>query len=224
MSHLKDLDPDMYNGLVQLLDCEDASSAMLNFETTRTTMFGETITTELKTNGSTIDVTNDNREEYVELYLQHTLIDLVRPSYEAFKRGFYKVCECEVLEWFNANEVELLICGSPTLDFDSLKEGARYDGYEASTQIIIDFWDVVQNELSSEQQRKLLAFATGSARAPINGLKELHMTITKAVESEQLPTSHTCFNQLILPEYPNKNVLREKILVAITHATGFGLL
>jgi hypothetical protein len=223
LSHLQDLDPAMYDGLSQLLSCENAEDTCLTFETTRTTLFGETLTEELITGGSDIDVTNENREEYVQLYLQHRLVNSVSQSFDAFKRGFYKVCECQVLEWFHANELELLICGSNTLDFESLKDGCRYDGYEAEDRVICDFWDVV-SELTTEQQAQLLAFATGSARAPINGLKELRMTITKAVESEQLPTSHTCFNQLILPAYESKKVLREKILIAITHATGFGLL
>jgi hypothetical protein len=50
------------------------------------------------------------------------------------------------------------------------------------------------------------------------------MIITKSTNSEQLPTSHTCFNQLILPDYESKEILKEKVLIAITHATGFGLL
>jgi hypothetical protein len=204
------------------------------------------VTEELKPGGSDINVTNANREEYVQLYLQHTLVDRVRPSYEgmkssfsssmhtnlvffattwcaAFKRGFYKVCDCEVLDWFNANELELLICGSPTLDFQSLQQGGRYDGYESSDRIIQEFWEVV-HELSLEEQAKLLGFATGSARSPIGGLAELRMIVTKSTNTEQLPTSHTCFNQLILPEYASKEVLKEKILIAITYATGFGLL
>ena len=133
------------------------------------------------------------------------------------------MCDCEVLDWFNANELELLICGSPTLDFQSLQQGCRYDGYESSDRIIQEFWEVV-HELSLEEQAKLLGFATGSARSPIGGLAELRMIVTKSTNTEQLPTSHTCFNQLILPEYASKKVLKEKILIAITHATGFGLL
>ena len=221
--HLKDLDPAMYNGLLQLLSCEDACETCLTFETTRTTLFGEVVTEELMEGGSDIEVTNDNRDEYVRLYLKQKLVTCVKTSFDAFKRGFYKVCDCEVLDWFNADEVELLICGSPTLDFESLREGTRYDGYNPEDRVVKDFWEVVF-ELTPDQQAKLLQFATGSARAPINGLKDLHMTITKSSACEQLPTSHTCFNQLVLPDYESKEIMKEKVLIAITHATGFGLL
>lgn len=40
---------------------------------------------------------------------------------------------------------------------------------------------------------------------------------------ENLPEAHTCFNQLILPEYPNKDVLKKKLIIAISNAEGFGL-
>lgn len=40
---------------------------------------------------------------------------------------------------------------------------------------------------------------------------------------ENLPEAHTCFNQLILPEYPNKEVLKKKLIIAISNAEGFGL-
>lgn len=39
----------------------------------------------------------------------------------------------------------------------------------------------------------------------------------------RLPSAHTCFNQLDLPEYENKEILRERLLMAIHEgATGFG--
>lgn len=40
----------------------------------------------------------------------------------------------------------------------------------------------------------------------------------------RLPTSHTCFNVLLLPEYGSKEKLRERLLKAITYAKGFGML
>lgn len=40
---------------------------------------------------------------------------------------------------------------------------------------------------------------------------------------ENLPEAHTCFNQLILPEYPSKESLKKKLIIAISNAEGFGL-
>ena len=73
-------------------------------------------------------------------------------------------------------------------------------------------------------KRRLLDFATGSDRAPVGGLGALALTLQRAgPDSERLPTSHTCFNTLLLPDYGSREKLRERLLTAIDNARGFGL-
>lgn len=43
-------------------------------------------------------------------------------------------------------------------------------------------------------------------------------------DSEQLPTSHTCFNHLLLSEYTTKEKLERKLRAAIKESEGFGLI
>lgn len=43
-------------------------------------------------------------------------------------------------------------------------------------------------------------------------------------DTDRLPTAHTCFNAFLLPDYSSKDKLREKLLIAINNAEGFGLL
>ncbi len=65
------------------------------------------------------------------------------------------------------------------------------------------FWRVVHG-LQPEQQKQLLFFVTGSDRVPIKGLASLTppFTISRAgPHSDRLPTAHTCFNHLLLPDY-----------------------
>lgn len=38
------------------------------------------------------------------------------------------------------------------------------------------------------------------------------------------PAAHTCFNHLLMPEYSSEAVLKEKLLLAISNAEGFGLM
>ena len=60
---------------------------------------------------------------------------------------------------------------------------------------------------------------------PIGGLGDLTLVISKNGDSdEQLPTSHTCFNHLLLPEYSTFQILKNRLLTAIQNAQGFGLL
>ncbi|VDP74560.1 unnamed protein product [Schistosoma curassoni] len=39
----------------------------------------------------------------------------------------------------------------------------------------------------------------------------------------RLPSAHTCFNILLLPEYQSLEKLQQSLLLAITHCKGFGM-
>ncbi len=78
--------------------------------------------------------------------------------------------------------------------------------------------------LSQDLQKKFLLFTTGSDRIPVGGVSEMSFKITRLPhKTENLPEAHTCFNQLVLPRYENKRILREKLITAISNAEGFGL-
>jgi hypothetical protein len=65
---------------------------------------------------------------------------------------------------------------------------------------------------------------------PLEGFKGLigmrgpqKFSIHRAYGEERLPTAHTCFNQLDVPDYPSEEVLQRKLLQAICEAhEGFG--
>ena len=73
-------------------------------------------------------------------------------------------------------------------------------------------------------KKRFLFFTTGCDRAPIQGLAELRLTIQRSgPDSDRLPTSHTCFNTLLIPEYLTRERLRERLTTAVENAEGFGL-
>lgn len=74
------------------------------------------------------------------------------------------------------------------------------------------------------EQRCFLKFFTGSDRAPIGGLGNMKCVIQRdGPDSWKLPTSHTCFNTLLLPEYSSKQKMEDRLKLAILNAEGFGL-
>ena len=78
--------------------------------------------------------------------------------------------------------------------------------------------------MNLEQKRHFLMFTTGSDRAPVGGLGTLTLCIQRAgPDTDRLPTSHTCFDTLLLPEYSNKQKMADRLMHAITNAEGFGL-
>lgn len=130
--------PALGKGLRQLLEFAGNVEEVFqrNFEYSYE-VFGAVKTVELKPGGSSIAVTNDNREEYVALYVDYLLNKSVERQYDAFHRGFHLVCNGEVLQMLRWEELHLIICGSPELDFEALEDVTHYDdGYTEDSECI----------------------------------------------------------------------------------------
>lgn len=157
------LQPTVGNSLVKLLeyDQEDFEDVFgLRFELT-VTMFDCPVSIELKPGGADIPVTNENKFEYVDLYVQYVLEESVKTQFNAFARGFRKVCNNSGMDLFKYDELELLICGNPVLNMNELRAGARYeDGYTADSHVVHMFWTVV-NEFDDQEKKQFLKFISG---------------------------------------------------------------
>lgn len=225
---LADANPVLHQSLKELLEYEGSveEDMMITFQISQTDLFGNALMYDLRENGDKIPVTNDNRKEFVSQYADYILNKSVEKQFKAFRRGFHMVTNESPLKYlFRPEEIELLICGSRNLDFLALEETTEYDGgYNRDSRIIKEFWETLHS-FGEEQKRLFLQFTTGTDRAPVGGLGKLKMIIAKnGPDTDRLPTSHTCFNVLLLPEYSSKEKLRERLLKAITYAKGFGML
>jgi ubiquitin-protein ligase E3 A len=226
---LQDWNPTLYNSLKQLLEYNEPDVEEVFMQTFRISyqdVFGSIINYDLKEHGDEISVTQENKYEFVDLYADFLLNKSVEKQFRAFYKGFQMVVDESPLELlFRPEEIEVLICGSKNFDFDELENSTEYDGgYTNESQIIKDFWSTV-HALSLEDKRKLLQFTTGSDRVPIGGLSRLKLVIARnGPDSDRLPTAHTCFNVLLLPEYSSKEKLKDRLIKAISYSKGFGML
>ena len=127
---------------------------------------------------------------------------------------------------FDYEEIETLICGQRVLNFEELRDHCIYaNGFTPTSEMMTWLWQIILEEWSDDNRRKWLAFSTGSDRAPVAGLKSLKFYIIQDGEDdERLPSSHTCFNQLLIPKYSTKEILRERLQTAIENSTGFGMI
>jgi len=90
--------------------------------------YGKHTIVPLKPHGEEIAVTQQNKKEYVKLYLEWLFDKSIEKLFNYFKRGFHKLYKGEFTCHCDPEELELLICGSPTLDFKELEKVTRYDG------------------------------------------------------------------------------------------------
>jgi len=159
---------------------------------------GTAAVAELVPGGSAKAVTRENAADYVRAYVRWYFGESVDAAFAAFKRGFDRVVEDgHVWRLLTPKDLELLIRGSQTLDFDALKTAATYeDGYDDDSDTVSHFWRVV-DELEHSDKLKLLKFVTGSDRAPIRGLGAARFVISRSGATDQLPSSHTCFSHLV---------------------------
>jgi ubiquitin-protein ligase E3 A len=224
---LKDLEfvnPVLAKGLEQMQEFQgDVEETYCRHFYVETEAFGALNRHELCEGGMELPVTKANVEEYVRLYVDWILSSGIEGQFKAFHKGFWKVCGGQVMQMFSAEELELMVCGNPKLDFYELQRTTRYEGFTEDSSIVRSFWEVLHS-LTEEQKKKFLFFVTGSDRAPINGLSSLELTIMRnGPDCERLMTASTCFNMLLLPEYSSGEKLKRLLLLAISNAEGFGL-
>ncbi len=227
LADLAEIRPAVAKGLQDVLEYtggDDEDVFCLTF-TAPVEEWGVTKSVPLLPGGEERAVTAANKNEYVALYIKYAMEDSIKAQFDAFKRGFYKVTQGPTIQMFQPEELKLLVNGSESFDFHELEKGSRYEEpYSAEHQVIKWFWEAL-HDLGVEDQRRFLKFATGSDRAPIKGLRDVRLVVSRAgPDSELLPTAHTCFSHVLLNEYSSKEKLVKKLAVAISESEGFGLI
>ncbi|XP_004701437.1 probable E3 ubiquitin-protein ligase HERC4 [Echinops telfairi] len=227
LDDLKELVPDVGRSMQQLLDYPEddiEETFCLNFTIT-VENFGATEVKELVLNGADTAVNKQNRQEFVDAYVDYIFNKSVASLFDAFYAGFHKVCGGKVLQLFQPNELQAMVIGNTNYDWKELEKNTEYKGeYWAEHPTIKIFWEVF-HELPLEKKKQFLLFLTGSDRIPILGMKSLKLVIQPTGGGDDyLPVSHTCFNLLDLPKYTEKETLRSKLIQAIDHNEGFSLI
>ncbi|KAJ6244478.1 hypothetical protein M0813_21063 [Anaeramoeba flamelloides] len=226
LEDLIDYKPKLRKGLQQLLDFEGnvEETFVLTFQIVYKNVFGENVFVNLKKNGDKIPVTNENREEYVNLLVDWELNKSIEQQFKKFQLGFQLVCDSPLFSLIQPEELEALICGDREFDLVDLKTIVKYrDGFDRNSIQIKWIWEIMLN-WDKEKQRKFLSFCFGTDRVPIGGLIHLRFSIARGgPDSEILPKASTCYGILILPEYSSKEKLKSKLELAIENSEGFGL-
>ncbi|GAA5889273.1 hypothetical protein JCM6882_000692 [Rhodosporidiobolus microsporus] len=145
------------------------------------------------------------------------------------REGKNGIVRKDLLQIFSERKLELLISGLPEVDPGEWRSNTDLVGYSSSDPVVGYFWRAVRS-FSHEERAKLLQFVTGSSRVPLEGFKSLQgmngvtkFSIHKAGGQNSLPTAHTCFHQLDLPNYDSYEQFVKQLRTAITEGSqGFG--
>ncbi|KAK9246420.1 hypothetical protein V1506DRAFT_457070 [Lipomyces tetrasporus] len=232
LKDMETLDLEYYKSLVWMLE-NDITDVITETMSLEADDYGDKKIIDLVPNGRDIPVTEENKHEYVKLVVGYRLLTSVEEQLESFLNGFYDIVPKDLISIFNEQELELLISGLPDIDVDDWRNNTvyvEYQNYSPSSPQIQWFWRAVR-AFDAEERAKLLQFVTGTSKVPLNGFAELEgmngvsrFSIHRDYgHKDRLPSSHTCFNQLDMPEYESYDALRNAVLLAITEGReGFG--
>ncbi|OQR89885.1 HECT E3 ubiquitin ligase [Thraustotheca clavata] len=236
---LQFLDDELYRSLLWLkrsTDPEAIAALCLDFTVTRKVENGVQVVP-LAPNGDQIDVTLVNKAAYIDLLFQYHMLDSVSIQLLTLLASLYSVVPEGLLKLFDYQELELLLCGVPSIDVEDWQRHSevKYVTPLVPTEIELLncrwFWATVVN-MAPQEQARLLQFVTGSSRVPAQGFKALissdgrvqpfNIAFCGPDIGSMYPRAHTCFNRLDLPVYQSKEQM-EKYLILIVNMdiTGF---
>jgi hypothetical protein len=120
-----------------------------------------------------------------------------------------------------------MLGGEPIIDLQDWKENTDYrNGYNASSTAVQLFWDYLA-ALDQGALAKILQFSTGASRLPAGGFKSLpkrfglYRVSCNETVAIVLPTSHTCYYQIDLPDYQTSDTLKERFNLSLAYSQGF---
>ncbi|KAM6456593.1 NEDD4-like E3 ubiquitin-protein ligase WWP1 isoform 1-T1 [Liasis olivaceus] len=225
---LESIDTEFYNSLIWIRDNNIEECNLEMYFCVDMELLGKVTSHELKSGGSNLLVTEENKEEYIGLMAEWRFSRGVQEQTKAFLDGFNEVVPLQWLQYFDEKELEVMLCGMQEVDLADWQRNTVYRHYTRNSKQIIWFWQFIK-EADNEVRMRLMQFVTGTCRLPLGGFAELmgsngpqKFCIEKVGKETWLPRSHTCFNRLDLPPYKSYEQLKEKLLFAIEETEGFG--
>ncbi|KAK3867893.1 hypothetical protein Pcinc_026689 [Petrolisthes cinctipes] len=232
LDDIEAVDPDLHRSLNWMLE-NDITGIIDNTFTVEHESFGVLQMRELKSGGSNIVVTEDNKKEYVKLYVNYRFKQGIEQQFAALQKGFTEVVPQHLLKPFDERELELIIGGLGKIDIEDWKANTRLKHCTPETPVVGWFWQIVDT-YTEEMRARLLQFVTGSSRVPLQGFKALQGSTGAAgprlftihqidAPTENLPKAHTCFNRIDLPPYDSYSKMLEKLTQAVEETCGFAV-
>ncbi|KAG0261445.1 hypothetical protein BG011_001036 [Mortierella polycephala] len=155
--------------------------------------FGSHRTIELLSGGKDIEVTKDNRINYIFQVSDYRLNKQIQDQSKAFIEGFRSIIPLPWISIFSPQELHRVMAGDD-VDFDvqDLRAYTEYqNGYFDQHPVIRNLWAVL-NEFNSEEKRAFLKFVTSCSKPPLGGFKHLHppFSIRMVLNSASSDTNH----------------------------------
>ena len=213
LEDLRDTEPEFFKGLNWVLD-NSVTGSDLTF-TCSYELFGESKVVELVPFGGAKLVDDDNKGTYVELMQNWLFKGRYQPAIGHLLAGFHEHVATAMLQHFRPEETQLLLSGRPNIDVSDVTKDFQLGGFRDDSPQPGWLCEVLE-ELDQEMLCRFVSFFSGCPCMPYDGLDPpLLLTLSQDGTDATLPRAHTCFNQVVLPAFSSKDVLRERLLFAL---------
>ena len=114
----------------------------------------------LKPNGDNIELTDDNKREFVRLMCQRKLTEEIKDQIKAFKKGFHNLIPEKALGLLSPSDLEHIVAGEQDYDLVEWKEYAKYEHLPKSHELSQWFWEILES-FTNEELNQFVYFLTG---------------------------------------------------------------
>jgi hypothetical protein len=201
LDDLKSMDSVMSRGLEWVLN-NSIHDSDLTFSASYD-LLGTTEVIDFIPNGRNINVTEENKIEYVDLMMAWLIHGRYEPALSHFLSGFHSLISPSSLEIFHLHELQYLLSGEIEIDLIQLMMNTCYTGLVFPVTVTLSsqnldpndpnsplhipiirwFWNILK-EMDLEMLPMLLSFITGCSSVPSCGLKP-PLTITIVEELQE---------------------------------------
>ncbi|KPP71474.1 E3 ubiquitin-protein ligase SMURF1-like, partial [Scleropages formosus] len=194
---LETVDPELHKSLVWILE-NDITPVLDHTFCVEHNAYGKFLQHELKPNGRNIPVTEENKKEYVRLYVNWRFMRGIEAQFLALQKGFNELIPQHLLKPFDNKELELIIGGLGKIDLNDWKANTRLKHCTPDSNVVKWFWQAMET-FDEERRGRLLQFVTGSTRVPLQGFKALQGSAGPRLftihlidaNTDNLPKAHT---------------------------------
>ena len=178
-------------------------------------------------------VTSDSVDVYVAAVARVVTHDGIVDAIDALVCGLDDVLVPRCLLMFTPVELATLVCGEMEVAWtrqELLSSITWSHGYTSSSPEAAMFVTVL-TDMSQDDRRLFLQFVTGcpslppggitAFQKPLNVIRKSDPRILRSEIDGSLPSASTCFHQIKLPPYSSVDVMRERLLMAMTCSKNF---
>jgi len=178
-------------------------------------------TYELVPNGSQVSINWQNRKKFSDSLIRYRLTEFSAQC-EAIRRGLATILPHQMFSILNWQELELEVCGSPSIDVGFLQSMAVYDGgLSENDRHVQYFWRMLRERFNDRERARFLTFVWGRSRLPTTLSPDVKFKIQPFTRihdvQKALPVAHTCFFSLELPAYSSLEVMTERFTYAVVN-------